>query len=41
MPVIARLFWKLAGVNEKEFKFAELDELEKRIEDLRKEIEGL
>jgi len=38
MPIIARLFWKLAGVGEKEFKLVELDELEKMIEELRKEI---
>ncbi len=38
MPIIARLFWKLAGVNEKEFKFVELDELERVIEELREEI---
>ncbi len=38
MPIIARLFWKLAGVNEKEFKLVELDELERTIEELRKEV---
>jgi len=38
MPIVARLFWKLAGVNEREFGFAELDELEKEIENLKKEL---
>lgn len=38
MPIIARLFWKLAGVSEKEYKLIELDELEKMIEELKKEI---
>lgn len=41
MPIIARLFWKLAGVGEKEFKYVELDELEKYIEELKKEINNL
>jgi hypothetical protein len=41
MPIIARLFWKLAGVGEKEFEFVELDELEKRIETLKAEIENV
>ncbi len=39
MPIIARLFWKLAGVGEKEFEFVELDEIEKFIEELKKEID--
>lgn len=38
MPVVARLFWKLAGVNEKEFKLVELEKLEKEIEELRNEL---
>jgi len=38
MPIIARLFWKLAGVNEKEFKLVELDDLERTIEELKKEV---
>lgn len=38
MPIVARLFWKLAGAGEKEFGFAELDELEKEIEMLKKEL---
>ncbi|MBE8540257.1 hypothetical protein [Geoglobus acetivorans] len=36
--VIARLFWALAGVEEKEFKFIELDDLEKMIEELKEKI---
>ncbi len=40
IPIVARLFWKLAGVREKEFKFVELDEIKKYMEELRKEIEG-
>ena len=38
LPIIARLFWKLAGVGEKEYKYVELEELEKMIEEPRKEI---
>ena len=38
MPIVARLFWKLAGVGEKEFKFIEIEEVEKKIEELKKEI---
>lgn len=38
MPIVARLFWKLAGVGEKKFDFAKLDELEKEIEELKKEL---
>ncbi len=38
MPIVARLFWKLAGVGEKEFGFAELNELEKEIEKLKEEL---
>jgi len=39
MAVVARLFWALAGVGEKEFKFIELEDLEKKIEELRQKIE--
>ncbi len=39
MPIIARLFWKLAGVGEKEFEFVELDELEKEIESIKSELD--
>lgn len=39
MPVIARLFWALAGVGEKEFKFRDLDDLEKDIEELKKKLQ--
>ncbi len=38
MPIIARLFWRLAGVKEKEFPLVEMEKLEKEIEDLRKEL---
>ncbi len=38
IAVVARLFWALAGVEGKEFKFVELDELEKQIEEMRKKI---
>ncbi|WP_290597338.1 MULTISPECIES: hypothetical protein [unclassified Archaeoglobus] len=38
MPIVARLFWRLAGVNEKEFGFAELEELEREIEEVKKEL---
>ncbi len=38
MPIVARLFWRLAGVNEKEFGFAELEELEKEIETIKNEL---
>ncbi len=38
IPIIARLFWKLAGVKEKEFKYVELDEIEKYIEELKNEL---
>ncbi len=38
IPTVARLFWTLAGVGEKEFQFMELEELERVIEDLRKKI---
>jgi hypothetical protein len=38
IPTVARLFWTLAGVGEKEFKFVELAELEKIIEELKEKI---
>jgi hypothetical protein len=38
MPIVARLFWRLAGVGEKEFGFAELDTLEREIEELKSEL---
>ncbi|ADB57452.1 hypothetical protein [Archaeoglobus profundus] len=38
IPIIARLFWKLAGVKEKEFKYVELDEIEKYMEELKNEL---
>jgi hypothetical protein len=38
MPIVARLFWKLAGVKEKEFTFVELEELEKEIEEIKKDL---
>ncbi len=40
IPIIARLFWKLAGIGEKEFKYVELDDIEKYINDLKDEIES-
>ena len=40
IPTVARLFWTLAGVGEKEFKFVELAELEKIIEELKGKIES-
>lgn len=36
--VIARLFWALAGVKEKEFEFKELEEIEKMIEELKEKF---
>lgn len=39
IPTVARLFWKLAGVEEKEFKFVEIEELEKIIEELKEKVE--
>ncbi|MDI9646668.1 MAG: hypothetical protein QFX40_08290 [Archaeoglobales archaeon] len=39
-PIIARLFWKLAGVKEKEFTFVSLEELDREIEELKKELES-
>ena len=38
MPIVARLFWKLAGINEKEFVFVELEKLEKEIDELKNEL---
>lgn len=38
MPIIARLFWKLANVKEKDFPLVEMDKLDKEIEELRKEL---
>ncbi|MCD6387301.1 MAG: hypothetical protein J7L30_03170 [Methanophagales archaeon] len=38
MLITARLFWALAGVPEKEMKVVPLEELEKELEDLRKEV---
>jgi len=39
IPTVARLFWNLAGVEEKEFKFVEIEELEKIIEELKEKVE--
>ncbi|MHC1635528.1 MAG: hypothetical protein ACXQTS_02745 [Candidatus Methanospirareceae archaeon] len=39
MLVTARLFWALAGVKEKEMKVIPLEELEKKLEDIKKTIE--
>lgn len=38
MPIIARLFWKLANVKEKDFPLVEMEKIEKEIEDLKKEL---
>jgi len=38
MPIVARLFWKLADVKKKEFPLVELEELEKEVEELKKEL---
>jgi len=38
IPIIARLLWALAGVKEKEFKFVPMEEIEKEVEKLKKEI---
>jgi hypothetical protein len=38
IAVVARLFWAFADVNEKEFKFVEIEELEKQIENMKKKI---
>ena len=38
MPTIARLFWALAGVDEKEFKFSDLEEVENLVKELKKEL---
>lgn len=39
MLVAARLFWALAGVDEKEAKVLSIEELEKKIETIKKELE--
>ncbi len=41
IPIIAKLFWKLADVKERRFRFVELDEVERLIEDVKKEIEKI
>ncbi|RLI82500.1 MAG: hypothetical protein DRP01_09850 [Archaeoglobales archaeon] len=38
MPIIARLLWRLAGEDEKEFRFVELEEIERFIEEIKEEI---
>ncbi|MBO8183667.1 MAG: hypothetical protein H0Z28_12920 [Archaeoglobus sp.] len=38
MVVVARLFWALAGVAEKEFKILPLEEIETLVEDLKQRI---
>ncbi len=38
VPIIARLFWALAGVKEKEFKFVPMEDLEKVAENLKKDL---
>jgi len=38
MPIIARLFWKLANVKEKDFPLVEMDKLEAEIEELKKKL---
>lgn len=38
MPIVARLFWKLSGVGEKDFGFTELEDIEKEIEELKNEL---
>ena len=40
MPIIARLYWKIAGSGEREFKYIDLDDLDKMIEELRTQIES-
>ncbi len=39
IAITSRLFWSIAGVGEKEFKFLEIPELEKFIDELKKELE--
>ncbi len=39
MAVTARLFWALAGVEEKEWEFKDLGDIERLIEELRSKIE--
>ncbi|RLI82965.1 hypothetical protein DRP07_04275 [Archaeoglobales archaeon] len=38
MVVVARLFWALAGVSEKEFKILPLEEIESMVENLKQKI---
>jgi hypothetical protein len=38
VTVVARLFWALAGINAKEMKYVELEDLEKQIEEMKKKI---
>ncbi|AGK60234.1 hypothetical protein Asulf_00200 [Archaeoglobus sulfaticallidus PM70-1] len=38
MVVVARLFWALAGVTEREFKILQLEEIEKMVEELKSKI---
>ncbi len=39
MAVVARLFWAIAGVKEKEFEFKDIADIEKIIEELKKSVE--
>jgi hypothetical protein len=38
MVVVARLFWALAGVQEKEFKIVPLEEIEKMLDTLKNKV---
>lgn len=38
MVVVARLFWALAGVSEKEFKILPLEEIEAEVEKLKEKL---
>lgn len=38
MPIIARLLWRLADVEEKEFAFVDLSQLETEVEKLKTEL---
>jgi hypothetical protein len=38
MVVVARLFWALAGVEEKEFKIRPVEEISKDVEELKKKL---
>ncbi len=40
MAVTARLFWAVAGVQEKEWEFKELDDIEREIEELKSKVES-